>query len=308
MMDSFIEMSLVREHSKDVFTTFGMTKGQLLMATKNFVYLAHRKENSFEKKVVKIFKRTKNSTRRFHTEVGIMKKLNHHNIMVFEEAGSFPRHHAMILPYCGKGAMYNVIGKTPFHLAEDYFLQIVSAVKYLHGVNIVHRDIKLGNILVDDSHRVFLTDFDLSCSVVPGNPTVERMAGTKQYMAPEMIMSPEGSYDGFKLDIYSLGVVLLCLIFDKDLEDREDYLDQVITYNWESLGYFYKFVLQSMLEDNPDWRWDIPSLIAALEEAPWLADRVQTFILYITALGNKELAIWQLLFSCFLVCFHLFWF
>ncbi|KAH9523826.1 hypothetical protein Btru_047129 [Bulinus truncatus] len=284
-MDNFCEPPVVEKHTGDVFETFGLIKEELLMKTKSRIYLAHCKENGAVKKVVKLFSKRKNTTRRFYTEVGIMKKLVHPNIMVFLEAGSFPRHHAMTLPYCGQGALYNLIGKISFHMMERYFLQTVSAVKYLHDMNIVHRDIKLDNILVDDGHRIFLTDFDLSCSVVPGCPTVDKRVGTEQYLAPEMVKSPSGSYNGFKLDIYALGVVLFCLLFEKDVEDREDYLAMVRNYVWVFPVHFYKHILQWMLEEDPDWRWDLPSLISALGKASWLADKVQNFILTLLTLS-----------------------
>ncbi|KAI8793155.1 CBL-interacting serine/threonine-protein kinase 16 [Biomphalaria glabrata] len=266
---------LVKKYSTDVFQTFGLTKEQFLTRTRCEIYLAHKNTDTTQKKIVKFCKRSKACTIRFHTEVAIMKKLKHPNIMVFDEAATFPDHHAIIMPYCEIGALYNMIGKVPLNYSEHYFLQTCSAVKYLHDNFILHRDIKLDNILVDKNHKIYLTDFDMSCTLRPECPTVQNMAGTESYMAPEMVKSPTGSYNGYKLDIYALGVVLFCLIFEKDVTQRLDYLTMVKTYIWTFPLHFYKNVLEHMLEPEPDARWDMYSLVSALGQAYWLTDRVK---------------------------------
>ncbi|KAI8786867.1 CBL-interacting serine/threonine-protein kinase 16 [Biomphalaria glabrata] len=269
---------LVKEYAKDVFQTFGLTKEELLEQTRCNIYLAHKNTDTSVKKVVKFYRRCKKSSQRFYNEVAIAKKLKHPNIIIFEEAASFPKHHALIMPYCELGALYNMIGKVPIHISEHYFLQTCSAVKYLHDNFIVHRDIKLDNILVDANQKVYLTDFDMSCTVSWESSIVHNAGGTTGYRAPEMVMSPKGSYDGYKLDVFALGVVLFCLIFEKDVEDLDEtsmsYLDMVKTYIWTFPVHFYKNVLECMLEPDPKARWDMRGLIKGLGQASWLAARV----------------------------------
>ncbi|CAL1546795.1 unnamed protein product, partial [Lymnaea stagnalis] len=138
------------------------------------------------KKVVKVSRRDEKSTKRFFNELSLLKGLQHPNVMAFEKAGSFSDHHAIIMPYCNGGALYNLIGKMTIGEIEDYFLQMCGGLKYLHSRGIVHRDIKLDNILVNGS-QIVITDFDMSSGIIPGTSLVRHKMGTEPYMAPEMI-------------------------------------------------------------------------------------------------------------------------
>jgi len=88
------------------------------------------------------------------------------------------------------------------------FSQILEAVHYTHSNGIVHRDIKLENILVDKSMNIKLADFGFAT-----NDHIDRLdsfLGSPAYMAPEIL---EGKiYNGKKTDIFALGVVLFGLV------------------------------------------------------------------------------------------------
>ncbi|XP_059153409.1 uncharacterized protein LOC131939225 [Physella acuta] len=261
-----------------MFEIVGVRKVKTLERTKQKIYLATLEEDPTVKKVLKVFKNTKRSYQAFLREVRVLEKICHPNVMVYEISMSFPKHNVIGMPYCELGALYNMIGMIGQRQIDHYLLQMCSAVKYLHGQNIVHRDIKLDNILLDAEHHLYITDFDMSCKVQPGCVLVNRKVGTVPYMAPEMLQNPEGWYDGFKLDMYALGVVLWCLLFQCDCDEPEetlDYLKMTKTFVWPFPMLLYKNVLENLLHPDPASRWDISQLIETLGEAAWLAERVQ---------------------------------
>lgn len=77
----------------------------------------------------------------------------------------------------------------------------------------------------------------------------------------------------FQLDVYSLGVVLWCLLFQDDIQNPVDYLDVTNTYDWPFSMLFYKWVLLNVLQPDPVLRWDIERMVKSLGEADWLAER-----------------------------------
>ena len=93
------------------------------------------------------------------------------------------------------------------------FSKIIAIVKALHKLNICHRDLKLDNILFDENFNIKLCDFGFSV-IIPKNKNgkanyLTGRYGTEQYTAPEILENKP--YDGVKIDIFSLGVILFNL-------------------------------------------------------------------------------------------------
>ncbi|MEP3477924.1 MAG: serine/threonine-protein kinase [Fuerstiella sp.] len=88
-------------------------------------------------------------------------------------------------------------------------IQSAQALRYAHGHGLLHNDIKPGNVLLDASGRVWITDFGLSCPMDPNDPRASPgLMGTLRYMAPERLL---GTGDA-RSDIYSLGITLYELV------------------------------------------------------------------------------------------------
>jgi hypothetical protein len=94
--------------------------------------------------------------------------------------------------------------------ARYIFTQLLSAIKYLNSLNIVHRDIKDENILIDKNLNIKLIDFGAAIQI-KGGRVYDRFVGTIPYIAPEIISGQENG--SFSQDIYSLGVLLYLLIY-----------------------------------------------------------------------------------------------
>eukprot|EP00004_Rigifila_ramosa_P019439 TRINITY_DN4932_c0_g1_i1.p1 TRINITY_DN4932_c0_g1~~TRINITY_DN4932_c0_g1_i1.p1 ORF type:complete len:429 (-),score=113.12 TRINITY_DN4932_c0_g1_i1:55-1341(-) len=93
-----------------------------------------------------------------------------------------------------------------------YAQQLVSAIQFLHQQNYAHRDIKPGNLLLDDKGNLFLTDFGISTRVYDGELQYT-VCGTYHFMAPEILLKV--GYDPKKADMWAVGVTLYFLFFRK---------------------------------------------------------------------------------------------
>ena len=116
----------------------------------------------------------------------------------------------IILEYASKGELYNYINYTGNGLKEKYckviFYKILKGIQALHNAGICHRDLKLQNILLDDNFNPKICDFGFATFC---NEYLTEFLGTLNYVAPEIILNKP--YNGFKVDIFSLGVILLNL-------------------------------------------------------------------------------------------------
>jgi serine/threonine protein kinase len=96
---------------------------------------------------------------------------------------------------------------------KQIFSKILKAVEYCHNKGICHRDLKLENIMLDKNNEPVLCDFGLSTYIENNNGYLTEYVGTKMYMSPEIIRNEP--YSGIKCDIFSLGVILFSLMFQK---------------------------------------------------------------------------------------------
>lgn len=82
-------------------------------------------------------------------------------------------------------------------------------MRYLHEIQVCHRDIKLENIIIDERSNLKLIDFGFSVCTPPESK-LKVFCGTPSYMAPEIVLKKE--YSGFATDVWAMGVVLHLLL------------------------------------------------------------------------------------------------
>ncbi|XP_076590684.1 MAP/microtubule affinity-regulating kinase 4 isoform X1 [Chaetodon auriga] len=152
------------------------------------------------------------SLQKLFREVRIMKTLNHPNIVQLFEVIETEKTLYLIMEYASGGEVFDYLvahGRMKEKEARAKFRQIVSAVHYCHLKNIVHRDLKAENLLLDADSNIKIADFGFSNEFSAGNK-LDTFCGSPPYAAPELFQGKK--YDGPEVDIWSLGVILYTLV------------------------------------------------------------------------------------------------
>ncbi|XP_029931171.1 PAS domain-containing serine/threonine-protein kinase isoform X2 [Myripristis murdjan] len=154
---------------------------------------------------------------RVSQEIALLTRVQHHNIVkvleVFENGSYFQ----MVMEKHGDGLdLFEFIDKQPRldePLASYIFRQLVAAVFYLRAKNILHRDIKDENIIIDKCFHIRLIDFGSAALLAPGK-LFYNFCGTLEYCSPEVLQG--NPYEGPELEMWSLGVLLYTLLFSEN--------------------------------------------------------------------------------------------
>ncbi|XP_054883796.1 MAP/microtubule affinity-regulating kinase 4-like isoform X5 [Poeciliopsis prolifica] len=152
------------------------------------------------------------SLQKLFREVRIMKTLNHPNIVQLFEVIETEKTLYLVMEYASGGEVFDYLvahGRMKEKEARAKFRQIVSAVHYCHQKNIVHRDLKAENLLLDADSNIKIADFGFSNEFTEGNK-LDTFCGSPPYAAPELFQGKK--YDGPEVDIWSLGVILYTLV------------------------------------------------------------------------------------------------
>jgi len=147
-------------------------------------------------------------------EIRLMERLRHPNIVVFHDALDTPKQIYIIMDFAGGGSLHHLLKKRTGRRLDEMqakrvFFQVGQGINYLHERHIVHRDVKLENLLLDESGTVKIIDFGFSTILPPGKK-LKIFCGTPSYMSPEIVARKE--YSGFCADIWAMGVLLYALL------------------------------------------------------------------------------------------------
>ncbi|XP_067638545.1 serine/threonine-protein kinase par-1 isoform X2 [Eurosta solidaginis] len=147
-----------------------------------------------------------------YREVEIMKRLNHPHIIRLYQVMETKNMIYIVSEYASQGEIFDYIakfGRMSESDARAKFWQILSAVEYCHKKNIVHRDLKAENLLLDINMNIKIADFGFSNHFKIGE-LLATWCGSPPYAAPEVFEGKQ--YTGPEIDIWSLGVVLYVLV------------------------------------------------------------------------------------------------
>jgi len=215
-----------------------------------------------------------NQWKRVQQEVRLMERLNHVHVIRLFEAIESPKRVHIVMEHCGGGNLCNYV-KLRKRLGEDearfIFQQVSAAVEYMHSLHIIHRDIKLENILFDDERNMKLVDFGFSVYVK--DKKLKIFCGTPSYMAPEIIQRKE--YFGRPVDVWSLGVLLyacLCGFFPFTAKNYQDLYRRILRGAFkipDTLSPGSKDLIRNLLVVDPHRRFTL----SQVRSHPWILQK-----------------------------------
>jgi WD40 repeat protein/serine/threonine protein kinase len=251
--------------------------------------------------------------RRFEGEAQIVARLEHPHITPLYDYWRDPDGAYLVMRWLKGGSLRDVLEQGAFDLRSAALLldQIAGALSLAHRNNVIHRDIKPGNILLDEDGNAYLTDFGIAKDLnLPGNNTQpDAIVGSLDYISPEQARSEPITR---RTDIYSLGVTLFEVItghhpfenlspIERLYKHINDPLPEISTLN-ATVNAAVNRVIQKATTKNPEHRYvDALAFAADFREAVGL-NRVPTAVelltqreqetlqLIIDGLSNKEIA------------------
>ncbi|XP_041976222.1 serine/threonine-protein kinase MARK2 isoform X6 [Aricia agestis] len=150
---------------------------------------------------------------RIRREVQIMSSVRHPNIVHIYEVFENSEKMILVMEYCSGGELYDYLSQKKVLEEEEarrLFRQIATAVYYCHIHKICHRDLKLENVLLDDTGSAKIADFGLS-NVFKETSLLSTFCGSPLYASPEIVKGTP--YIGPEVDCWSLGVLLYTLVY-----------------------------------------------------------------------------------------------
>ena len=149
-------------------------------------------------------------------ETDLMKKLNHPNITKILEVFEDDDYILISMEYINGGNLFSFVKKRrklSEKTAKYLFKQIILGIQHIHSHKIVHRDIKLENILIDLNNNIKICDFGIGKILSYNRQLLYDKCGTPMYMAPEILLSSKNhGYEGYPVDIWSAGISLYIML------------------------------------------------------------------------------------------------
>ncbi|XP_061385658.1 PAS domain-containing serine/threonine-protein kinase isoform X2 [Danaus plexippus] len=209
--------------------------------------------------------------RRVPLELSLLMTLSHPNIVSVIDVFENDKYFQMVMEKHGAGMdLFEFIERRPRMdepLVSYIFRQIGQAVEYLHSLNILHRDIKDENVIIDNKFHVKLIDFG-SATFMSKDTLFSTFYGTTEYCSPEVLAG--NKYAGPELEMWSMGITLYVLtFFVNPFSDIEDTIQGPLTFP-QIVSEDLEQLLRRMLCKEPGARCTVPQLMAH----PWIRQPV----------------------------------
>jgi len=197
-------------------------------------------------------------------EIAIIKTLKHKGIIALKDVIDTNDKIYVVLEYVNGGELLER-KRLNEECAKKLFINLLDAVRYLHGKKIVHRDLKLDNILMASTDptdfSIKIIDFGIANKVKPGY-ALTLLCGSQGYLAPE-ILSEKRKEDGysFPVDMWALGVILFAVLSgsmpfneNENFENYNNIISKFTDPEWESVSESAKDMVKNLLLKNEEER------------------------------------------------------
>ncbi|KAG5730046.1 Cell cycle serine/threonine-protein kinase CDC5/MSD2 [Termitomyces sp. T112] len=161
--------------------------------------------------------KTKKAKTKLYAEIKIHRSLEHPNIVRFHDCFEDDDHVYLVLELCPSGSLMELLRRRRRFTepeARYFMVQLMGACHYMHTHQVIHRDLKLGNLLLDSNMNLKVGDFGLAALIENPGERKKTICGTPNYIAPEVLFDTVNGHS-FEVDTWSIGVILYTLVIGR---------------------------------------------------------------------------------------------
>ena len=149
-----------------------------------------------------------------YAEIKIHKALDHCNIVRFVDCFEDEENVYMTLELCPNGSLMSMLHRRRVFTepeARFFMVQLIGGCHYMHTHQVIHRDLKLGNLFLDADMNIKVGDFGLAALIESPGERKKTICGTPNYIAPEVLFDTANGHS-FEVDTWSIGVILYTFV------------------------------------------------------------------------------------------------
>ncbi|KAL7500018.1 hypothetical protein ACHAWT_007973 [Skeletonema menzelii] len=268
--------SIIIEHRKrpngDGYTVHKYMRGKLLGKggfAKVYQVTSLDTNKIYAAKIVPKANLVKNRARqKLQTEIKIHRTMKHVNVCEYKHFFEDKTNCYILLEICHNQSCNEMIKRRKTLTEEEtrfFMLQLIDAVSFMHDSNVIHRDLKLGNLFLSKTMNIKVGDFGLAVRVDSSDEKRKTICGTPNYIAPEVINgNKEKREHSFEVDIWSMGVICFTMLVGKPPYESKDVkstyrriLNNEYSFPKGKVSADARSFISSMLQSDPSLR---PSL------------------------------------------------